>query len=69
MITSGIVYDHDWNYYTKRGIRSISQSLKTKQEKKPQRPAMLFRNYKINSYLVRKILDNSLNVWMVYFLA
>ena len=26
-----------------------------------QRPAMLFRNYKINTYLVRKILDNSLN--------
>ena len=40
-----------------------------KKEKKQQRPAMLFRNYNINTYLVRKILDNSLNVWMVYLPA
>ena len=40
-----------------------------KKEKKQQRPAVLFRNYKINTCLVRNILDNSLNVWMVYLPA
>ena len=60
-------YDHNCDYYSKSGIRTISQS--QKKEKKEQRPATLFRNYKINTYIVRKILDNSFNVWMVYLLA
>ena len=42
-----------------------------KKEKKQQRPRLcLFRNYKINAYFVStNILDDSLNVWMVYLLA
>ena len=39
----------------KGGYGSFHKVQKQK-EKKQQRPAMLFRNYKINTYLVREIL-------------
>ena len=52
----------------KGGYRPFHKVQK-KKEKKQQRPAMLFRNYKINTYLERKILDYSLNVWMLYVLV
>jgi len=52
----------------KEGYGTFHQ-VQNRKEKKQQRPAMLFRNYKINTYLVRKILDNSLNVWIVYLPA